>query len=106
MGTAGRSIPTVEVAPSDVNGLIDRFIEGQVPPPQRKAEFFTPQQTAKRSLEDHVDLVTVTLARIYEQQGNLTKAAQAYRNLAGRTPERAAEFLALALALEARQGKG
>ena len=71
----------------------------------RKVEFFTPQQAAKRSLEDHADLVTETLARIYEQQGNLAKAAQAYRKLALRTPERSAEFIARAMALEGRQDR-
>ncbi|MBK8340932.1 MAG: hypothetical protein IPK99_13450 [Flavobacteriales bacterium] len=97
---------SVEVSPSDVRGLIDRFIQGQVPAPSPKAEFFTPQQAAKRSLEDHAGLVTETLARIYEQQGNLAKAAEAYRKLAIRSPGRAAEFIERALALEGRQGKG
>ncbi|MBK7083515.1 MAG: hypothetical protein IPH53_02120 [Flavobacteriales bacterium] len=94
-----------EASPADVQGLIDRFIQGQTPAPARKVEFFTPQQAAKRSLEDHADLVTETLARIYEQQGNLAKAAQAYRKLALRTPERSAEFIARAMALEGRQDR-
>jgi len=77
----------------DASVLIDRFIQGQSPPPGRKAEFFTPQAAAKRSLEEHAELVTETLARIYEQQGDLARAAAAYRRLADRHPKRREEFL-------------
>lgn len=89
----------------DTKALIDRFIEQQSPPPPRKAEFFTPQQAAKRSLQEQADLVTETLARIHEQQGNLAKAADAYRKLALKHPEKSAYFAALAKKLEARSGK-
>ena len=54
--------------------------------PPKKTAFFTPQQAAKRSLEDTAGLVTETLARIYEKQGNLPKAIDAYRRLACEIP--------------------
>ncbi len=83
--------------------LIDRFIhQATPPPPAKKAEFFSPQQAAKRSLEDHADMVTETLARIYEKQGNLAKARAAYARLAEKHPERRDHFLGLARALEQR----
>lgn len=83
--------------------LIDRFIhQATPPPPAKKAEFFTPQQAAKRSLEDHADMVTETLARIYEKQGNLAKAKAAYQRLAEKFPERSAHFLERIRALEQR----
>jgi hypothetical protein len=85
--------------------LIDRFIRQEHPEPLKRAEFFTPQQAAKRSLEDHAELVTETLARIYEKQGNVAKAIAAYKRLAERHPEKSAHFLGLAAAVEGR-GKG
>lgn len=91
-------------AAMDSTALIERFIQGQAPPAPRKAEFFTPQQAAKRSLEEHAELVTETLARIYEQQGDTARAAAAYRRLAERHPQRREEFLARAVAAE--RGKG
>ncbi len=84
----------------DASALVERFVQ-QVPPPP-KAEFFDPQKAAKRSLEDHADLVTETLARIYAQQGNMSKAIAAYERLALKHPEKGEYFRALAKGLEER----
>ena len=50
-------------------------------------------------------MVTETLARIYEQQGNFVKAAEAYRKLALKVPEKAAYFAALSQAAAEKQKK-
>lgn len=99
--------PALALAPApeptlDTKALIDRFIQQETPPPARKAEFYTPQQAAKRSLDDTAGLVTETLARIYEKQGNLAKAIDAYRKLALKYPEKSAYFAALQKELEER----
>jgi hypothetical protein len=86
----------------DAASLIDSFIRQEHPEPPKRTEFFNPQTAAKRSLEEHVELVTETLARIYEQQGNMAKALAAYRKLAERHPERREHFLGLAKALEGK----
>lgn len=83
--------------------LIDRFIRQQPPEIPPKPAFFTPQQAARKSLDDTAGLVTETLARIYEQQGNLPKAIEAYRRLALKYPEKSAYFAALSKALEEQQ---
>jgi hypothetical protein len=88
------------VAPAVSRDLIDRFIEQESPAPAKKTAFFTPQQAAKRSLDDTAGLVTETLARIYEKQGNLPKAIDAYRKLAVKYPEKSAYFAALSRSLE------
>lgn len=88
------------VAPAVSRDLIDRFIEQESPAPAKKTAFFTPQQAAKRSLDDTAGLVTETLARIYEKQGNLPKAIDAYRKLAVKYPEKSAYFVALSRSLE------
>lgn len=101
-------LPAAPVAPAAgpdleaTKALIDRFIGLSAPAPAKKAEFFTPQQAAKRSLEDHADLVSETLARIHEKQGNISKAIAAYRKLAAKHPERAGHFNGLAEALSKR----
>lgn len=91
-------------APTDTKVLIDRFINQQ-PPATPKAEFYTPQQAAKRSLDDTAGLVTETLARVYEKQGDLTKAIDAYHRLALKYPAKSAYFAALAKDLEGQLSK-
>jgi hypothetical protein len=87
----------------DTKALIDRFIQqSSTTPSPKKAEFFTPQLAGKRSLEDHVDMVTETLAKIHEKQGNYQKAIAAYERLAIKHPQRSAYFRGLAAALAGR----
>ena len=88
----------------ETKALIDRFLQQNTDAPKapKKAEFFNPQTAAKRSLEEHADLVTETLARIYEKQGNIAKAIAAYERLAVKHPEKSAHFRALAKALSGR----
>lgn len=91
--------------PADSAALIDRFIQQANPEPQARNTFFTPQQAGKRSLDDTAGLVTETLARIYERQGNLPKAIETYRRLALKYPEKGAYFAALQKALEEQSNK-
>jgi hypothetical protein len=87
----------------DTKALIERFIQqSSTTPSPKKAEFYTPQLAGKRSLEDHVDMVTETLARIHEKQGNFQKAIAAYERLAIKHPQRSAYFRGLAAALAGR----
>lgn len=89
----------------DTRSLIDKFIKQQTPAAPQKAEFFTPQQAAKRSLDDKAGMVTETLARVYAKQGNLPKAIEAYKRLALKYPEKSAYFAALQKELEAQLNK-
>ena len=98
--TIGKSEPLKEQLPP--SALIDRFIQLETPAPVRKAEFFTPQQAAKKSLDDTAGLVSETLAKIYERQGNFQKAIDAYAKLALKYPEKSAYFAALSKILEER----
>lgn len=92
-------------APSVTRSAIDRFL-GKTPiEPPKKAAFFSPQEAGRRSLRDHADMVSETLARIYEQQGNYAKAVEAYRKLALKVPEKAAYFAALSQAAAEKQKK-
>lgn len=92
-------------APLGEKELLDRFIQMETPPPPKeRATFFTPQQAAKRSLQDE-GMVSETLARIHENQGNLAKAKEVYDRLAARDPEKSVYFAALSKAVEARMNK-
>lgn len=91
--------------PEETSALIDRFMQQETPVPKPKAAFYTPQQAAKKSLDDTAGMVTETLARIYEKQGNLPKAIDAYYRLALKYPEKGAYFAALAKVLEEQSTK-
>lgn len=85
--------------------ILDRFIRQDTPQPSKeKVAFFNPQQAAKQSLKDD-GLVSETLAKIHEKQGNLVKAKEVYDRLAARHPEKSVYFAALSKALEARMNK-
>lgn len=77
----------------DTQALIARFVQQQGQAKARSS-FYSPVQAARKSVEDHADLVTETLARILERQGNLQKAITAYERLAEKHPERRDHYLA------------
>ena len=99
--TASSTTPS----PTLTRDTIDRFLKKTEPGQPPRTEFFTPQEAGRRSLRVQADLVTETLARIYEQQGNFPKAAEAYRRLALKVPEKAAYFAALSQAAAEKQKK-
>lgn len=76
----------------DTQALIARFVQQQGQAKARSS-FFSPVQAARKSVEDHADLVTETLARILERQGNVQKAITAYERLAEKHPERRDHYL-------------
>lgn len=89
----------------DQSAILDRFIQHAIPPPKaEKAAFFTPQKAAKRSLQDE-GVVSETLARIHEKQGNFAKAKEVYDRLAVLHPGKSIYFAALSKALEGRTNK-
>jgi tetratricopeptide (TPR) repeat protein len=82
-----------EIQRNQKKELLDRIIkENPGPIRVKKDKFFTAEDSAKSSLLEHEDLVSETLARIYESQGNLLKAIRSYEILVLRNPEKSSYF--------------
>ena len=75
------------------NELIERFIKNE-PKITAKKEFFNPQDKAKQSSQDNIEIVSETLAKIQLQQGNIEKAIKIYEKLMLLNPEKSIYFAA------------
>ena len=77
------------------NDLIDKFLENE---PKieavAKTEFFDPVDHARQSLIDNESVVSETLAEIYYEQGNLSKAIKIYKKLSLVNPGKSSSFAA------------
>ena len=84
-----------------MDNLVDRFIQTdpRISKPS-KAEFFSPIQMAKKSVEDNDMIVSETLAKVYIDQGNTEKAIHIFRKLSLLYPDKSTYFAALILKLE------
>ena len=90
-----------KIEKEQVDNLVDRFIQTdpRISKPS-KAEFFSPIQMAKKSVEDNDMIVSETLARVYIDQGNIEKAIHIFRKLSLLYPDKSTYFAALILKLE------
>jgi len=80
--------------PKKTDPIIERFIreEPQIKPPQ--ADKINLENKARKSAEDHLTLVTETLATIYVEQGLYPKAIAIYKKLSLKYPEKSTYFAA------------
>ena len=87
----------VEEAESSLSDdeLIEKFLLEDPKIVASKAEFYSPVAQAKKSVMDHDDVVSETLAKIYLDQGNTQKARWCYEKLMLLHPEKSAFFAAL-----------
>lgn len=95
--------PVEQVVPKKekvTDHIIERFIQSEPRIVPAKSEFYSPGNMARKSLVEHEDLISETLARIYAQQGNLRKAIETYERLKLKIPEKSTYFAALIKELE------
>ena len=74
--------------------LIDKFILENPSISRPKAEFYNPISVAQNSIIDQEDIVSETLAKIYEKQGYFEKAISIYEKLGLKYPEKSRYFAA------------
>ena len=74
--------------------LIDKFILENPSISRPKAEFYNPISVAQNSIIDQENIVSETLAKIYEKQGYIDKAISIYENLGLKYPEKSRYFAA------------
>ncbi len=77
-----------------------KAISDQAKSIQKKAEFFSASKMAKLSVIESNDLVTETLAQVYEAQGKYERAIQAYEKLQLKFPEKRVYFAGRIKAVE------
>lgn len=75
--------------------LIAKFIATEPRIVPIKSEFYSPSIQARKSIVEDEDLVSETLAKIYQHQGAFLKARTAYQKLMLLIPEKKAYFAAL-----------
>jgi hypothetical protein len=80
---------------AESTAIIEKFIQESPQITPVKHSFFSPAQVGKQSLIEDESLVTETLARIYERQGDYKRAARAFANLSLKFPEKSVYFAAL-----------
>ncbi len=74
--------------------LIDKFILENPSITRPKAEFYNPISVAQNSIIDQENIVSETLAIIYEKQGYMEKAISIYEKLNLKYPEKSRYFAA------------
>jgi hypothetical protein len=74
--------------------LIDKFILENPSISRPKAEFYNPISVAQNSIIDQENIVSETLAKIYEKQGYLDKAISIYEKLGLKYPKKSSYFAA------------
>ena len=74
--------------------LIDKFILENPSISRPKAEFYNPISVAQNSIIDQENIVSETLAKIYEKQGYIEKAISIYQKLGLKYPKKSRYFAA------------
>ena len=76
----------------DANELIEKFLKDQpkIKTPKQEKEFV--EDLERNSLADNDDIISETLASIYEKQGYFAKAIKLYNKLILKFPEKSSYF--------------
>ncbi len=82
------------ISKPEIDALLDKFIQKNPSITRPKAEFYKPENMARKSEEFHTDVVSETLAKLLYKQGHLHKALEAYEKLMLQMPDKKENFAA------------
>lgn len=82
-------------ATKDLDSILDKFLRENPTISRPKADFYSPVNMARQSVEEDDELVSETLAQIYVKQGLYKKAIGIYEKLGLLNPEKLTYFAAL-----------
>ena len=78
----------------EIDNLLDRFIKENPSISRPKAEFYKPENMARKSEEFHGEVVSETLAQLFYKQGHLHTSLEMYEKLMLQNPDKKDIFAA------------
>lgn len=78
----------IQLSKDEVDNILDNFLSKNPSISKPKAEFYKPENMAKKSEEFHTDIASETLANLFYNQGLLHKSLELYEKLLLQSPNK------------------
>ncbi|MCC6720619.1 MAG: hypothetical protein IT243_00325 [Bacteroidia bacterium] len=78
----------IQLSKDEVDSILDNFLSKNPSISKPKAEFYKPENMAKKSEEFHTDIASETLANLFYKQGLLHKSLELYEKLLLQSPNK------------------